>query len=76
MTKNEISLCARLKQMGFTQGNQMKLYGQEYELLSEPIVLGDDLVFLDASEKKSGRPSRVRIPLLIVKMASGERSAA
>ena len=54
----------------------MKLYGQEYKLLSEPIVLGDDLVFLDATEKKSGRPSRVRIPLLIVKMASGERSAA
>lgn len=76
MTKNQISLCARLKQMGFTLGNQMKLYGQEYELLSEPIVLGDHLVFLDATEKKSGRPRRVRIPLLIVKMASGERSAA
>ena len=76
MTKSQNSLFARLKQLGFTQGNQMKLYGQEYELLSEPIVLGDTLVFLDATEKKSGRLRRLRIPLTIVRTANEERAAA
>jgi len=62
--------------MGFTQGNQLKLYGEEFELLSEPIVMGDNLVLVDTIEKKSGRLRRVRIPLPVVNMANGERSAA
>jgi hypothetical protein len=76
MTKQQASLCTRLKQLGFTQGNQMKLYGEEFELHSEPIVMGDNLVLVDAIEKKSGRLRRVRIPLPIVNMANRERSAA
>jgi hypothetical protein len=76
MTAKQLSICTRLKQVGFTPGNQMKLYGQEFELIGEPIVMGDDLVLVDAIEKKSGRLKRVRIPLPILKMANGERSAA
>jgi hypothetical protein len=76
MTDKQVSLCARLKRLGFTQGNQIKLYGEELELLSEPVVMGDNLVLVDATEKKSGRLRRVRIPLPVVNMASGERNAA
>jgi len=76
MTGEQGSLCTRLKGLGFTQGNQMKLYGQEFELLSQPIVMGDNLVFVDTIEKKSGQLRRVRIPLSMVKMAKGERGAA
>jgi hypothetical protein len=47
--------------MGFTQGNQMKMYGEDFQLLSEPIVMGDNLVLVDATEKKSWRLRRVRI---------------
>jgi hypothetical protein len=54
----------------------MKLYGEEFELLSDPIVVEDDLVLVDAIEKKSGRSRRVRIALPIVNMAKAERSAA
>lgn len=76
MTEKQVSLCTRLKRLGFTQGNQMKLYGEEFELLSDPIVMGDNLVLVDAMERKSGRLRRVRIPLPVVNMANGERSAA
>jgi hypothetical protein len=76
MTGEHDSLCARLKGLGFAQGNQMKLYGQEFELLSELIVMGNNLVLVDAIERKSGQVRRVRIPLSMVKMARGERSAA
>jgi hypothetical protein len=76
MTNKQISLCTRLKQMGFTQGNQMKMYGEDFQLLGEPIVMGNNLVLVDATEKKSGRLRRVRIPLPIVNMANVERSAA
>jgi len=76
MTKQQVILCTRLKGLGFAQGNQMKLYGEKFEVVSEPIVMGDNLVLLDAIETKSGRLKRVRIPLPILKMANGERSAA
>ena len=49
----------------------MRLYGQEFELLSDPIVMADGLIFVDAIEKKSRQPRRVRIPLTIVNRAAG-----
>jgi hypothetical protein len=47
----------------------MKMYGLQFEVVSEPIVMGDDLVFVDVTETRSGRPRRVRIPLPITNMA-------
>jgi hypothetical protein len=76
MTEKQISLSARLKRLGFTKGNQMKLYGEVFDFVSEPIVMADNVVLLDATERKSGQSRRVRIPLPIVNMASAERTAA
>ena len=69
-------LCSKLKQLGFSQENQMRLYGQEFEFLSDPIVMGDDAVFVDAIEKRSRQTRRIRIPLPIVNMANSQRNAA
>jgi hypothetical protein len=76
MTEKQVLLSTRLKKLGFTKGSQMKLYGEVFELVSEPIVMADNLVLVDATEKTSGRSRRVRIPLPIVNMANGARSAA
>jgi CRISPR/Cas system CMR subunit Cmr4 (Cas7 group RAMP superfamily) len=63
MKVKEVGLCGNLKRMGFTQDSQMRLYGEEFELMSDPIVMADDVVFVDAIEKETGRSRRVRIPL-------------
>lgn len=76
MTEEQINLSARLKRLGFTHGNQMRLYGEVFEFHGEPIVLNDDVVLVDATVKKTGDARRVRIPLPIVHMARGERKAA
>jgi hypothetical protein len=76
MTEKHLNLYTRLKLLGFTQGNQMKLYGEVFEFLSEPIVMTDDVVLLDAAERKTGKRRRVRIPLPIVNMAKAEHAAA
>jgi hypothetical protein len=73
MTSHHSGLCERLKKLGFAQENRMKLYGEEFELLSDPFVVGTDTVFVDAIERKSRIPRRIRIPLPIVKMADSER---
>ena len=70
MTDKQVNLCQRLQRLGFTAGTQMKLYGEIFDFLSEPIVLTDDVVLVDAKEKKSGQTRRVRVPLPIIHMAS------
>lgn len=74
MTEESRTLIARLKGLGFTRGSQMKLYGEKFEMAGEPMVVTDDLVLVEAIDKRSGQLTRVRIPLPILKMAS-ERAA-
>jgi hypothetical protein len=76
MSARHVILCAKLKQLGFSQESQMRLYGEEFEFLSDPTVLADGTVFVDAIEKRSRQARRILIPLPIVNMASSERKAA
>ena len=76
MSARNAILCAKLKQLGFTQENQMRLYGEEFQFLSDPIVMPDGTVYLDALEKRSHQTRRIRVPLPIVSMADSERKAA
>jgi len=74
MTATRIHLCERLKQLGFSRQSQIRLYGSQFELLGDPLVISDHVVLVDAVEKKSGQSCRVRIPLNIVKMAREQAS--
>lgn len=69
-------LTERLKRLGFSSTSRMRLYGEEFELLSDPIVVADDTVFFEAIEKKSRQSRRVRIPLTIVHLAAADRKVA
>ena len=69
MTDKIVSLSERIKRLGFARQNQVKLYGAIFEIVSDPIVMGDKLVFIDGIEKKSGILRRIRIPLPIVLVA-------
>ena len=68
------ALFSRLKTLGFTLGNRMRLYGEMFEMAGDPIIVNDTLVLVDAIATKSGERKRVRIPLPILKMAA-ERAA-
>jgi hypothetical protein len=70
------TLCETLKRLGYAKNNQVRLYGEVFDVVSDPIRVGDDLVFVDALERKSGQVRRVRIPLTIVQMARIKRRAA
>lgn len=69
MTDNIVSLSERIKRLGFARQTQVKLYGAIFEIVSDPIVMGEKLVFIDGIEKKSGILRRIRIPLPIVLVA-------
>ena len=63
------TLCETIKHLGYAQNNQVRLYGEVFDLVSDPVSVGDDFVFVDALEQKSGQLRRVRIPPTIVQMA-------
>jgi len=67
MTKQQTKICERLKRLGYSQGNRVRVYGEEFELISDPITIQEQLGF-DGVEQKSGDVRRIRIPLPIVRM--------
>lgn len=70
MTEKQVILTASLKRLGYTTGNQIKLYGEVLDLIGDPILMPDNMVLVDATEKKSGKSRRVSIPLPVINMAS------
>jgi len=75
MKKEKTTLCETIKRLGYVHNSQVKLYGETFELVSDPIVVGDNLVFVDGIESRSGILRRVRIPLPIVLIANKARAA-
>ena len=75
MTKEQLTLCEAIKRLGYAQNNQVRLYGEVFDLVSDPVSVGDNFVFVDAVERKSGHVRRVGIPPTIVQMARKKRRA-
>jgi len=69
------TLCETIKRLGYAQNNQVRLYGEVFNLVSDPVRVGENFVFVDALEQKSGHVRRVRIPPTIVQMARIKRRA-
>jgi hypothetical protein len=70
------TLCETIKRLGYAQNNQVRLYGKVFDLVSDPVSVGENLVFIDALDRQSGQVMRVRIPPTIVQMARIKRRAA
>jgi hypothetical protein len=69
------TLSQKLQSLGFARGNQMRLYGRRFEIVSEPIIIAHNLVVMDAIDAASGKFERVRIPLQVLKTAGTFRAA-
>jgi hypothetical protein len=55
-------LCGRLQRLGYSPGRCLKLYGEEFELVSEPSPDGNGYG-IDGIARKSGAVRHLRIPL-------------
>ena len=70
------AVCETLKRLGYAQDNQVRLYGEIFHLVSDPISIGENLVVVNARDGKSGKVIRVRIPPIVVRMARIKGRAA
>ncbi len=74
--KQPDTLCETIKRMGYAQNNQVRLYGKVFDLVSDPMNVGENFVFVDGMDRRSGQLRRIRIPPAIVQMARIRRRAA
>jgi hypothetical protein len=75
MSERQAKMCEKLKKLGYGQDSEIKLYGDKYSVTSDPMVINDNVVVVDAVEQKSGRARRVKIPLNVISLADEKRIA-
>jgi hypothetical protein len=58
-------ICERLQELGYRRERHIKLYGEEFHLVSDPVPDGDGFA-IEGTSKTSTIVRRVRIPLSLV----------
>ena len=61
----EIFICDRLRKLGFARERRIRLYGEEFRLVSNPKPDGDGFA-IDGIARGSGDQRRIRVPLSLV----------
>jgi hypothetical protein len=64
----------RLKALGYARPNRIRMYGEEFELASDPIPQENGFA-IEAVSRKSGQARRLRIPLSILQMITKDLAA-
>lgn len=73
-SNRHIDVCERLKTLGYALHNRIRMYGEEFDLVSNPIV-DETGVVIEAVSRKSGRARRLRIPLSILHVIAKDGAA-
>ena len=60
-----VIICVRLQELGYRRERHIKLYGEEFHLVSDPVPDGDGFA-IEGTSKASMGVRRVRIPLSLV----------
>lgn len=59
------TICDKLQRLGYAREHDIKLYGQKFHLVSNPIPDGDGFA-IEAVTSESAEVRRMRIPLSLV----------
>jgi len=65
----------RLKALGYAHPNRIRMYGEEFDLTSNPIPEGNGFA-IEAISRKSGLARRLRIPLSILQIITKDLAAS
>lgn len=68
-------VCERLKALGYAHRKRIKIYGEEFDLTSNPIGDGNGFA-IEAISRKSGTARMLRIPLSILQMITRDLAAS
>jgi hypothetical protein len=61
----EVLICEKLKKFGYSRERRIRLYGEEFHLISNPFPEGNGFA-VEGIARSSGELKRMRIPLSLV----------
>jgi hypothetical protein len=64
--------CDRLQRMGYAQSKRIRIYGQEFEAVSNPFPHGDGIA-IQAFSKRETQARTLQLPLPVVQMVAGQK---
>ena len=67
---NEV--CDKLQSMGYAQSKRIRIYGQEFEAVSNPFPSGNGIA-IQAFSKRETQARTLRLPLPIVQMVTRQK---
>jgi hypothetical protein len=68
-------VCERLKALGYEHRKRIKMYGEEFDLTSNPVAYENGFA-IEAISRKSGDARKLRIPLSILQMITRDVEAS
>jgi hypothetical protein len=69
-----IKVCDRLKEMGYAQSKRIRIYGQEFDVISNPFPQGKG-VAVQAQPKGAKQTRVLQLPLPILQMVTRRKIA-
>jgi len=66
-----VDICTRVKHLGYTVSGRVRLYGEEFEVVSEPFP-EDDGIAVHAKSKKNPTVRKVRLPATVLQSVKGK----
>jgi hypothetical protein len=68
-------ICAQVKHLGYATSGQIRLYGEEFEVLSDPFP-EDDGIAVRVKTKKNSSIRVLQLPATVLQSVRGRRKAA
>ena len=65
-------VCARLQSMGYAESKRIRIYGQEFEVVSNPFPQGDGIA-IRAFSKRETQTRTLCLPLPVVQMVTRQK---
>ncbi len=69
-----VELCDRLKKMGYAESHHIRIYGQEFDLISNPFPQGNGIA-IQAVSTKEKQTRTLQLPLPILQMVTPKKIA-
>lgn len=63
-----VEICTRVKHLGYTTSGRVRLYGEEFEVVSEPFADADGIA-VHARSRKNPKVRVLRLPATVVQTA-------
>lgn len=66
-------ICTRVKHLGYTTSGRVRLYGEEFEVVSEPFADADGIA-VHAKSQKNPKVRVLRLPSTVVQSPKGHKA--